>query len=72
MRLSVDDGVVVGRRSRGGVFHDGFLFPLRFPAHDLVVKVLEEPPDPGEGDLSLVGLGLLLWSCKTTSFGVSE
>ena len=55
VRLSVGDGVVVG----GGGVLDGFLFRLGFPAEHLVLDVPEERPDPDEGDLSLVGLGVL-------------
>ena len=58
VRLSVGDGVVVAG-SLGGIL-DGFLFLLGFPAHDFVLEVLEERPDPDEGDLSLVRLVLLL------------
>ena len=70
MRLSVGDGVVVG----GGVL-GGFLFRLGFPAEHLVLDVPEERPDPDEGDLSLVGLGILfLGACRDTMtfFDVGE
>ena len=61
VRLSVGDSVVVGGRRRQRCVLDGsFLFRLGFLAHDLVLGILEERPDPYEGDLRLVGLGVFL------------